>query len=480
MESNNLENIPKLENNADKARLATVETEGKIAPGQGAKWSKSKPKRWLWLILGLIFVALLIITGYFLYNPKVNISVTQKDARITIDNQKITGKTQIKPGKHTIVISQSGFVPYTYTDNIKPFQNIEFQIDLRVLPQPKLVVEEKVFATSFSIAGDKFYYLGNDGKTLYEVKVLEATDGVEKKLEKTRITPDNLDNLAKVIFSPEFDVAIFKYKNGETGLYDFKRYDLLNQEYKKWGDDIGDVAWSPDGKKALYYFAPKSGERSLVISDRAHSEIKRIRDLSNTEMIMPSNDVDTPQIEWSPNGESASLLSKGNLYLIDIDTGNLSQVQAGQITSVKFAPDSKHLLFTKAGDLYYQDFQLVDALSGKKEDQDNVGKIAVVEAKKINLKAQASKGIFTKTGDKIVIISDDGLKEINSKTLEIAPFYLASKLTKVDDLGLSSDGNNLFILANDKLISVPLDKGQYLSTREIVDPIKEASAAGNS
>lgn len=407
------------------------------------------------------------VIAALIYKPTVQIATTTPEATIYVDDMVYSAPIKVTPGKHTIAIRAAGFVPYSYTNPIKAFSTLNLSIALRLMPTTQTMVNDQAFAADFTTDGKTFYYLGNSGKTLFKLTLVpDVTDTSKLSFATTRISPDNLPLLKKVVFAPDFSVAIFKQQDGDTGLYDFKQYNLLNQEYTSWGQNIGNVAWDPSGNRVMYYLANPTGERLLMMSDRTHKNVTMVKDLKTEAGITASvNDNDAPQLSWSQDGKAVLVVVQGKLLLLNIATNTLTVVPVSGVSAGQFAPDSHHLLYTQNNKLVWQQFELVNALSGQAQDQIDVGKIRVGPAQSIDLTASAVQGIFTRNTQNphFIIITKDGIKDIDLNQNFVKPFYLKDdpRLANISALGLSGDGHLLYGFTGDTILAIPLDSGDY-------------------
>lgn len=434
-----------------------------------AKWSNEKPTKLpkkksklptippiFFYLLGLIILISIIISIFF-YKPKVVLTNNVNDVTLSIDGKVVKDKTiNLSLGKHRVVLTAPGYIPNIIDENFGAFKTLRIDQPLRPIPSAKALVSESAFAADFSNNNKIFFYLGNGGKTLYRTTVLSNGD-----VKRVAITPDVLPSIEKVLFSPDFSVAIFKKTDDDTGMYDFKRYDLLNQTYESWGKDIGSVTWSPDSTKIAYYYAPHTVQRSLVISDKTHQSTTILYDLNNINISAGAHSSQAPKLYWSPNGKTIAIVSNGDLHIIDVASRFMNSVATGGITDFQYSPDNKYILYTQGNHLVWQEIKPVDALADPK-DKNLVGHIRAGEPQTININAQASKAVFNRNQSKIVALTkDNGIKQIDIKTLTVKPFYLKDDLSKVSDLGLSADDKTLYALDGVNLLNIPLDLGKY-------------------
>lgn len=444
-------------------KTATLRTD---SLGENHDLNISKPKRNRFgslLITAGTVLLILLIAGIIFYKPLLLITVNPTDSKIALDNQDILAKAKIKPGMHEVKITKPGYVPFVYKNRMKPFRQLRLEVELRKLPSPKVLVSENAFSVGFSDEGKNLYYLGNSGKTIYKLEVRQSKANVsQRELVTTAITPDTLPLVDRIVFSPDFSVALLKKHDGETGLYDFKQYDLLHQEFTSWGKDIGDVAWNTKGDKVVYYYAPDTGERSLVISDRSHQTVKRSRKLTDAGIDIITGQDGSPKLQWSQDEKTIIVVAQGKLMILNVATEDITVLEEQGVTSAQMSPDNKHLLYTKNRELYWLTVDQIDALSGKTEDQVNVGKYRTNEPKLLNIKADSSQAIILGDSSKIIVPGEDKqLKRIDLPDFSINNLYASTDIADVKGMGLSEDQTILYILSGNRLIAVTIDDGEY-------------------
>jgi len=422
-------------------------------------------------------VTVVIIAGValFLYKPMVTIQSDTPDASITIDEVVYSKPTRVTPGAHTVIVARDGYVPYTYAGDIGAFSSLNLSTTLRPLSTTQSIVSDNAFAASFGSDGKQLYYFASDKNTLYKLSLTDNPQDTKKVyFTPEKISPDNLVKLNKVVFAPDFSVAIFKRVDGDTGLYDFKRYNLLNQEYTSWGKDIGDAVWNStsvqDDARVIYYYAPPTGERLLMKSNRKHDSVTNIMDLKEKAGITVSADSPVaPQLSWSRDNQALLVVAQGKLLAMNVITQTITYIAQTGVTSAQFAPDSHHIIYTQNGQLVWQRFEVVNGLSGNEEDQKNVGRIKIAPPEPYDVSANALKGIFTADGKRFIVINDaNAIVQIDLVKKMVSPFYLQNdpRLKAITSLGLSGDGRMLYGLTGTTILAIPLDDGSYTQTQE--------------
>ena len=167
-------------------------------------------------------------------------------------------------------------------------------------------------------------------------------------------------------------MAIFKRIDGDTAIR-FKRYNYSTKNTPA-GADIGDAVWNStnvqDDSRVIYYFAPQTGERLLMKSNRKHDTVTNIMDLKEKAGITVTADSPVaPQLSWSRDNQALLIVAQGKLLAMNVVTQTLTYIAKTGVTSAQFAPDSHHIIYTQNGTLVWQRFEVVNGLSGNEEDQ---------------------------------------------------------------------------------------------------------------
>jgi hypothetical protein len=286
------------------------------------------------LILGIVYVI-------FLAKPSLQLKLQPSSAQIIIDQRIIQGNsTRLVVGEHSVRITAKDYIPYEKEINIKGFKKNLLAVDLRPMPTPQSI--EGANQTNLSLDKDALLVLAADGLQINRINPQE----IDPQKKKTALTPNNLPSIQKVIWQPKQELAIFK-KDNHTWLYDFKRYDLLHQEIFAWQDNLGQVIWSPDSEKVIYYFADQaSGEKSLIMAEKNNANQQRIVDLRPTE-------TDDPYIDWSPDQKKVLVTAAkgpskfGQVYELDLYSKDLKQItQSKNIHQAQYSPDGQYLLIS--------------------------------------------------------------------------------------------------------------------------------------
>ena len=107
-------------------------------------------------------------------------------------------------------------------------------------------------------------------------------------------------------------------------------------------------AWSPTGAR-LIFVATQDGQDALILYDAAVGARQTLLTAADAP-----TDVDLSTVQWAPDGETLLLSGGSQLWLLDIDTQAVRAVgdDTGAKTSVIFLPDSAHIAYVQANDIY--------------------------------------------------------------------------------------------------------------------------------
>jgi dipeptidyl aminopeptidase/acylaminoacyl peptidase len=249
-------------------------------------------------------------------------------------------------GHHLVEIEKDGYVNQIINRNFKRGFTSRINISLKEAPRPVAIDETGQFMTLQAGTND-LYYLGNNGGAIYKTNV-GLNDTGEVKLEGRAITNSNLGGIDDIVWSPKKDLALFKKSDG-IYLFDFKKYDFINQTENPWGSDIGDIAWSPDNSKIAYSYAPPAGEKSLIFANLDNSKPERVLNLKELN-------IENPLLRWSPDSEWLLIIAQNNskiktLYLFNAYSRQIEELikAAGDVDGT-FSPDGGTILYSSEDD----------------------------------------------------------------------------------------------------------------------------------
>jgi len=293
------------------------------------------------LIIIIIVILLLIGAGvgiYFWYkNTSLTIVATPQNSQILVDSNQFQNNTQtkIKPGDYTIQVSLEDYIPYSKSTKLPFGGHISQSVTLRKLPVPEKALSDTAKFAVLSDDSRSMYLLSSDGKAINYIENI-----LNKNLISEPISPSFFANVLDIVWAPNRELAIVKEKD-KTLLYDFKRYDLLHQEYTEFQKGVGDIVWSPDSKNMIYYYAPETKETTLIKSTEANTDQQIIYNFKDTN-------IRNPKLSWSPDGLDVLLVDKGQIHILNLYSKNLSLILPEQnILEAEFTPDNNILFITK-------------------------------------------------------------------------------------------------------------------------------------
>lgn len=387
-------------------------------------------KKIILLILGFLLLSAGIFFGFFykgtlIINPDPN--TAEIDLNGVINHGSVTLK--LKPGTYSLTVSAPGYISYHANINIKISQTITAEPKLLPSPVATKLTKNQISFLNFGDDSQSFMYLSNSGKTFYKITKLDQTEP-----EITPITPDVFSNITNVVFSPDRQLFIYKI-NTATYLYDLKRYDLVHQEIHPWGEGIGSVVWSPDGKNIYYYFAPKNGETTLIKANLDNTSTERVYNFKDSA-------IRDPRLRISPDGKQIIVLTD-KIYPFDTYTKNLRDLpDITQVANADFSPDSQKIIYEINGGLFLTDFE-------GKNKQD------------LNIKTTLNKIDWLDNNNLIYAQSDspDKFFSYNLTTQKTTQYaYSTNENISATNLTISKDKKGLFFESNGALYFINLEE----------------------
>jgi len=382
-----------------------------------------KLTRSVYLIIASIVVAFSLLL-WFLVNSFVTVILTPPSAAVHVDGKAMRytsfGKLRLTlpPGQHTITAEADGYAGRSEKIILRRGFNKSITLGLKEQAKP---VEVSASATMLEKGNDfnDNFYLGNDGKTLFKLKVSLDSEGNISLLENRPVTSGRLSGVKEIIWSPTKELALLR-KSDMVTLFDLKKYDFVNQTETPWGEDIGSIAWSPDNSKIAYYYSPPSGEKSLIFANLTNTEINRMLNLKELN-------IENPILRWSPDSEWLMIIprdvdeSKNKIYMFNAYTRNFSELtDTGNQIDAAFSPDSNKIIYAT----YSKDSSSpVDTVLSVM-DRDGANK------RSLDLRAELTKTAWLKDSDNLVVATYDiGTKKesifkFNTSTKSISGFLL--------------------------------------------------------
>jgi len=343
----------------------------------------------LFCLLALIW----LLRGSFL-----RVTVTPKDSILMIDNapMKLTSAGKItkrlKAGKHQIRVEKENFISFNEEITLRVGSIKNIQINIKEAPKPLstggLLAKGNELSDSF--------YLGDNGKTIYKAVIGFETDGAIKNIENQAITAPKLSGVDEIIWSPDKNLALFRKSTG-LYLFDFKKYDFVNQAEAFFGTNIGSIAWAPDNSKLAYFYSTSgpNGEKTLMFSNLANTQIERVYNFLDTS-------IENPLLHWSSDSKKLLIISRSRkfdqnkIYSFDPYSRLLSELtDTGNQVDAVFSPDNSKIIYATYSTDPNEPIPFVLSIM----NADGTDK------KSLDVRADIRKGVFFKDSKNLLLVS---------------------------------------------------------------------------
>lgn len=392
-------------------------------------------KKTIYLVLGFLVVAAIVFFVFF-YQSKITFTLTPTDAQIQINNKTYTNQQVIKlnPGKYEVKITANGYIDYQKELKFNIGQVSKITVTLTQTPELKKITTEKVSFPAIDNTKKLIFYLGNSGKTIYQIAKVD-----QKTPEITAVTPDVFSGLTNLVFSPDCLLAILK-KDKQALMYDFKRYDLIHQEVHDWGTGYGSMIWSPDGLKVVYYYAPDNGETTLARANSDQTGQERIYNFKDTS-------IRNPVLKYSPDGKKIIVLAD-KLYLFDVYSKSLSNITTpSSVSDANFTLDSTKIIYESNGNL-----SLIDFESNNNQD--------------LGIKTSLNKTVWFDNDNLIYAQNQSNGNDLFYKyTLsnknQVQYFYKSNDIIQATNLMLVSNNQRVYFTSNGFVYAMDLASNNY-------------------
>lgn len=329
----------------------------------------------LFAIIAVLVLAGFIFWQYF-FLATLSLDITPKDAQVVINGKPVIERVvRLPKGTHTIEINAPGYRSESFTVKTGYGSQESKQITLIDLPKPTKILTGPIASVVVNDTKDRVFFSQNN--TLYQFDL-----GAPAGAPVIPITPV-LSNIKQVIWSPDFKLALLQKTDGEFGLYDFNRYDLLHQEYRIFNKNIKQAVWSPDGSGFYAEYLGEDGEHSFIKANPTNTTQTRLAGLvgfpfknfsfiasSPTNLIVSSTNLKEPsdlltfdthqknfvpltdsQAAYGPvvsaNQSKIAYIDNGELVIADIDGKNKRNTGVrAKVGNYTFLDSDRVLAFT--------------------------------------------------------------------------------------------------------------------------------------
>lgn len=391
----------------------------------------------IWVVWLLLLLGLATAGGYvFFWHGTISLSATPVGSSITIDEVSGVDRLTVTlaPGTYPITVTAPGYITYHGSATLKPGQTTEQSVALRPIPAPVRLSEQHIQFLELDSERTSLLYLEPSSQTIFRLVGSNPT-----KPTRDPITPNRFSDVTDITWSPNRQLALYRAA-GHLRLYDFNRYDLVNQTVSDWPAEIGSVVWQPNGEQVIYFYSkPSTGERTLVRATKDNTEPERIFNFEGT-------DLTNPTLVAAPNGKTIALLER-TVSLFDVFSKQVHPIDAGgAVTALRWSPTSDRLFY---------------------ETSTGLGMIAL-DGTVTPLPLTASLGQLTPTSDgsALIVLTGRGqtatLIRFNLSTLTESPLPLATLPDlAADSLLLGSNDAVLYFTNAGQPFALTLDDGAY-------------------
>jgi len=206
------------------------------------------------------------------------------------------------------------------------------------IPSPELKIKalstERILAPALSADKTKVIYYSAENGNVWQV----SFDGSEP----VKISSAILNNLVKIIWSPDKTKVVSVYQNSDETVSKYF-YDYKTGKATLLGSYIQEISWSPNGDKIAYqYTNDATSENNISI---ANADGAKWQNVFQTRMKDVNLDWIGSEISFY---EKPSGIAPSSLFLLNPLTKNLTKVLSDIYgLSVKWSPQNDRVLYSK-------------------------------------------------------------------------------------------------------------------------------------
>lgn len=386
------------------------------------------------LYLGIIFIfAAIAIAGFvfwrYFLQATIILDPVPSEATITVNGRPTEKRTLSVPaGEYTVRVSADGFSEKTALLKVGVGGRVIKRFELEILPRPTQVLRGPISnlqTSNLQVSTKNLEIFFESGGVLYSLPLVG-----EQAAAAVPITP-KLTDLEKISWSPDHQLAVIKKTNGESGLYDFKRYDLQSQEYRKLGDSIKTIAWSNDGNN-LFRLEENGGQRLLVRTNRAGAQAVNLADVSALPLRHPNLLTAAGSYLIAFNNPTDGV---ANLFALDTYQRGVAPItDSGRAAAPVISPDKTHLAYLDNGEL--------------------VSSTILGQEKRNHVLRPASGAYAFADNSTLVVLSPNTVTLIKLGSGEKQTFQVFAPSDEVNNLFAGNDGKTIYYIYQSSLYSL--------------------------
>lgn len=403
------------------------------------------------IIIGFFVLISLLIYLLFFIRGKVTVEVVPTSAVVSLDNKPgnfSNGSVSFLAslGKHTLKVEADDYIGYKEEIDLKRGRNYSKKITLAKAPSPTEINPE---VKNFAVKNDQIFYQSSRDDLIYRTVINRNENGSIEIKENQAITSKPITNVDKIIWSPDKNLLLLK-RGTTVNLFDFKKYDFVNQKETPYGENIGDIVWAPDDSRIAYYYAPPNGEKSIIFANKTNETKYRVANLAELG-------ISNPYLAFSPNSEWLLMIPRNKnfqenkIYLINVFTKTVQQIDStGDQKEAVFTADSKRIIFsTYSADRnnpYNQTLSIMD-LDGQNKKSLKVNGAASM----IRYWSEPGKIFLPRSGDSSKLV----LYDLGNG--DVTDFYFKGQNSaEISEIVLSDDNSAAVFISKGKLYYVRL------------------------
>jgi len=343
-------------------------------------------------------------------------------------------------------VESDDYIGYKEEITLARGKNYSKKITLKTAPMP---IEIAASAQFIAVKNNEIFYQNPSDKLIYLSKIKFSAGGEIQPESTQAITSSAIENVDNILWSPTRELLLLK-RGTDVNLFDFKKYDFVNQQEALFGHYIGDIVWSPDNSRVAYYYAPPSGEKSLIFSDAANKDIFRAANLKNLN-------INNPYIAFSPDSQWLVIIPRNQnfeenkIFLMNVFTKEVKEINStGNQKEAIFSSDNQKIIYStfssNPNNLIHRDLSVMN-LNGS-------------EKKSLGVSAKASDVRYWNNPNKVFL-----LRTTENSKLELADlldntltdfFFKGQNQTNISEIILSGNNSGAVFVSEDKLYYVKL------------------------